>query len=297
MKLTIINKSDWPTPLVRLLSKWVVKREGITWDYAVTVRGCRSNNFGGRGGKRAQRVWLDVKYGSGERRREKEGKDNAEVQRAYRAGILREYRSLLKSGEFSKHEIRDAKDYREHEIAPKLRRLWRFFAGLRRWDEAQKYPHAIEKGIKWPYIIKDHRFKWSRPEEYRNRLELLVMLIAHEAHHATAGHPAIFTTGNRTNVASMEFRCNDAGAKAVAAFRADWPMMRDAIRAAMLDERIKGKAMKMNRERSKGPDVKREKAEAALAVWQRKLKLAALKVRKYRRRVGYYERAAAKAAQ
>ncbi len=90
---------------------------------------------------------------------------------------------------------------------------------------------------RWPMTIRDRRYRWAQEETYRSRVELLVSLMAHEAHHAAAGHPDNFRKNGRVNRASMEFRCNQAGMAAVEAFRAEWPALRKKIKRGLRRER------------------------------------------------------------
>jgi len=63
---------------------------------------------------------------------------------------------------------------------------------------------------KWPLMKKDRRFKWSTRHVLRSRLELLIYIMAHEAHHARGGSPSHFMKSGRLDRASMEYRCNAA---------------------------------------------------------------------------------------
>jgi hypothetical protein len=143
----------------------------------------------------------------------------------------------------------------------------------------------------YPYTKKDHRFKWSVPFEFRSRLETLVYLIAHEAHHSTKGHPREFEKSNgRTDRAAMEFHCNNAGFEAVKALRIEWPTLRTKIYAAMRRERDRLKTSKQHDAiRRSDPTPKLLNARESLVTWRRKAKLAATKIKKYRRKVAYYE--------
>ena len=91
----------------------------------------------------------------------------------------------------------------------------------------------------WPYETKDKRFKWSQKEVYRSRLELLVFLIAHEAHHAGDGHPFKWYGPDRRRLraASMEFRCNRAGLEAIRDFRDEWPRLFGEIKREIRKDR------------------------------------------------------------
>jgi len=148
----------------------------------------------------------------------------------------------------------------------------------------------------WPFRTKDHRFQWSTEEVYRSRLELLVGIMAHEAHHATAGHPRFFRKNGRLDRATMEFRCNRAGQEAVEALRKDWLTLRAQIRGSMRRDRnrhIAAQERAVVRRADSTPKLLH--GQTMLKRWQARLKLAGTKVKRYRRQVVYYEgRAAAK---
>ena len=91
---------------------------------------------------------------------------------------------------------------------------------------------------KWPYETKDKRFKWSQKEVFHSRLELLVFLVAHEAHHGTDdGHPFHNRRNGRERTASMEHRCNRAGLEAVRDFHDEWPRLFGEIKREMRKDR------------------------------------------------------------
>lgn len=93
-------------------------------------------------------------------------------------------------------------------------------------------------GGQWPYETKDTRFKWSQKEIFRSRLELLVFLVAHEAHHGTNdGHPFNNRRNGRVRAASMEYRCNQAGLEAVRDFHDEWPRLFGEIKREMRKDR------------------------------------------------------------
>ena len=198
MRITITNRSRWPTAALEVLCAWVARREKITWPYAFTFRSAGPRtSWNGRG----CRDWQSVKL------------------------FRRE--------------------------APKLG---------------------------WPYTRVDHRFKGAFPEEYGSRLELLVSLIAHEAHHATDGNRGEYRdplTGRVDNVA-MELSCNRAGLDAVDALRREWPRLRGQIVARMRRARRgQGRAV------TPTGAARLEHALRLLTLWQRREKFAANKVKKY----------------
>lgn len=289
MKLTLINKSDWPTPMLKVLAKWVLRQESIDWDYTITVRGCRSNTWGGRGARRFQRIWLDVRYGSGSGWKPVAPKSTVPPkQRRYWRQSLAEELRRLRVAHYPNSNLEKLHAMERDEIPEECHKARMLFKAV---YETYSKPGTPTK-VKWPLTVKDHRFKWSKPEEYHNRMEVLVMLLAHEAHHATQGHPDRFKVGHAINRDAMEYQCNaaGAGAAAVAAMRVEFPAIRDAIRKAMAAERGKVKVAKATAAvRRTDPSPKRDKMQAMLAKWQRKAKLAAGKVRLYSRKVRYYE--------
>lgn len=228
-KLTLTNRSAWPTPALDVLARWIVKRAGIDWDYSILVRDCKTNTWGGRGGRFGQRIWLDRHY-------------------------------------------RRAPGARGGVFCPVGCKLW-------------------------PVAHTDRRFQWAHQQTFRTRMEFLVMLLAHEAYHATGGHPGNFVTGNKINRASMEFRCNRFADEAVAALRVEWPTIRAAIYRAMRRDRERAKSMKRVKADKRGPDHKLALAMAGLERWEKRERAARNRVKALRRKVKYYEgRVAAKRA-
>ncbi len=221
MSIQIINRSQWPTPALKVLAQWVASRAGIEKDrpYELTFRSTdRTDWYHGTGNRYRQAVYLN-----------------------------------------------------------------------RRFQPASG---------SWPMTRTDHRFKWATEELYQSRLELLVGLIAHETHHAMGGHPDHFRKGMRTDKAAMEFRCNRIAQETVAAFRVEWPCLRAKIKRAMRTDRDRRKArIEKLRARRADPRPKLVSARTMYKKWQGKAKLAATKMKKYRRQIQYYEgRAAAKTA-
>ena len=124
-------------------------------------------------------------------------------------------------------------------------------------------------------------------EKFVDRIECLVAVTAHEAYHIAADrHPDHQQkTRRRDDYGSSERITCNMQFKALNAFRAN--------RKALLAEwnvPVK-EAPKVS------PQVQRAKeAEDRLAAWQKKAKLAATKIRKYRARVTYYNRVLERAA-
>ena len=241
-KITIENRSEWPTPALEVICPWIAKEAGITWDYHFLIRDCKSMTWGGRGGKNSQRLWLDRHYN--------------------RVGIV-----------------------------------WSG-PGERRLFKIGKNPKPL-----WPLTNKDHRFKWSDTQTYRTRLELLVFLLAHEACHATSGHPNeykdranpedvhIGIARDRIDRAGMEFHCDAKGYRIMQKFHDEWPRLRPLIYAAMRKIRQKKLAKRAKflaaRQDFSG---KQEHAQELLKKWQSRRKAADTKVKKYLRQLRYYQR-------
>jgi hypothetical protein len=256
LQLAVINRSLWPTELIEILGTWIAERAGIRWSYTVCMKSGR--NWHGLGGTRKQDI--------------------------------------------TSH--RHFRRYPGSELVP-----WR--QTIRQFKKL------------WPWTHKDHRYQWAVEHTLDNRLESLVYLIAHEAYHATGGHPKNFRVLPRgfilpgtnrppqpgielqralerhgyTNNASMEFRCNQFGMETVVAFREVWRTeLKLKVVKAMRKARERRKAEKAkaaNRRQAKSsPNLKLEAARKRLVVWQAKLKRAETAVKKYTRKVRYYERRA-----
>ncbi|MBP7936867.1 MAG: hypothetical protein KA354_19675 [Phycisphaerae bacterium] len=212
MSIRIVNRSQWPTPALRVLARWVAGREGLgkNWEYEFVFKStCRRRSFRGTGGRNGQEVSLSRRY----------------------------------------------------------------------------QPHEG-----WPLLTKDHRFKGAMEEIYRSRLDVLVGLMAHEAHHATDGHPDHFSHGGRIERAAMEFRCNQVAQEAVTAFRVEWLGLRGRIKRAMQAERDRKQARcpRLRAARRYNPDRKSAQSRTALGKPQNQAKLVGVKVREYQRRADYY---------
>ena len=125
MKIRITNRSKWPTPFLRVLARWIAKREGLGCDTPYTF------------------------------------------------------------------VFRSSKNHRG----------WRGLGGAH-YQVITLHRHFQPRKA-WPMTVKDHRFKWSTAEVYNSRLEVLVGLMAHEAHHATGGQPSRFYKNGRIDNAAM----------------------------------------------------------------------------------------------
>lgn len=151
--------------------------------------------------------------------------------------------------------------------------------------------------LKFPYKIEDSRITNGPTYLVNSRLELLVFLLAHEACHANGGKPSEYRNKEtrRVDRQSMEYDCNLFGMETVKALREEWKELRPRIMAAMRRERDQ-------KNRKRDPDARLlknlERARDTLVKWERKLKLASTKVKKYRQKIRYYEgRTAARSGQ
>lgn len=274
-KITLTNRSEWSTAALAVISNWIVERAGITWKYSITVKACKSNTYGGRGGVRSQRIWIDRNY----RRRNNPfvGKVASEIE----TRIANTRKDLADT--FRRGRANDDREYeREEMLQQRLRRL----ADDLRAAPKERRPLVGGRPL-WPLTDKDRRFKWAAVHSYRTRFEALIMLIAHEAYHATGGDPAKFTdrkTG-KTNADLMEFRCNDFAMKTVEAARENWPALRPLIVAAMRRER-----QQINNLRSKKSDAvpKLQRIVKRRLMWERKARRAARAIQKLKKQEKYY---------
>lgn len=135
-----------------------------------------------------------------------------------------------------------------------------------------------------------HYFKYKQENSCRDHvphstIAVLCKVIRHEVEHAGEGHPRHFRKddGSR-DVWLMEMHCNEMAAKWVNSL--DWPgVYREWIGLARAERARTAKP---------APDLRiaklRDKHADALKTWERKLKLAQGKVRKYRQRVTATER-------
>ena len=120
--------------------------------------------------------------------------------------------------------------------------------------------------------------------EAADPLELLVYLLAHELTHAAAYRVA-YHDRERLAFLNHEPRVRASGYRVMLAFRAD----REQLLAAWSVP----PAPRPPRPRQSEADRKAARTSRLLSQWERRLKLATTKVRKYRQRVACLERAAA----
>ncbi len=153
------------------------------------------------------------------------------------------------------------------------RNIWRGRGGY--WMQATTIARRYKPRDGWPHTHREWRFKTvDQQMHFRSRLELLVFLLAHEAHHAV--------DDARGKVAEQD--ANDAGMRAVIALRDSWreywlPALRYEARQAR------------NRQAAAAPSAEKKMlhAQQLLASWQRRQKAAANKVKAYQKKVRYYE--------
>jgi hypothetical protein len=136
------------------------------------------------------------------------------------------------------------------------------------------------------WLHKDHRFKTDDvfPMPY-SPVAVLAFLIRHEVEHANDGHPSKFEKGDRTRRYDMEYICNATASEWVLKLREEWPSIRKEWLAIARKERSKSRKDPADRTRRNY-----EKKVALRDAWERKLKIATTKVRKYRRAVMSAER-------
>lgn len=165
--------------------------------------------------------------------------------------------------------------------------------GGRGWRNRQKTWYDCRFG-KWPGTIRDTRWAHSPTQIINSRLEHLVFILAHEAAHATIGHPNKFFRKERIGHSklrfdeeAMEFACNRFGMETVEALRKEWPArLRAQVYEACRADRRKRKDKS---EQKRDPNLKLQRAQANLDRWLRRQKLVNTKIRRYKKAVIYYE--------
>jgi hypothetical protein len=151
-------------------------------------------------------------------------------------------------------------------------------------------------------VSTDSRMKHATPHSLVGPLEVFVYLIAHEAYHATKGKPGKFLKNGKINAASMEWWCNHWAYQTVEKFREEWPTrLRPKVKAALRKKHNARRAKRRAADRvvaareHRATDQYRLKlAQRHLRDWQRKRKLAATKIKKYREQIRHLDRKAAK---
>lgn len=109
--------------------------------------------------------------------------------------------------------------------------------GTREWQNIRIHRRYNPAGG-WPRRWRDWRFSFAEEEIYYNRIECLVALMAHEAHHATDGHPSKWVDARgRVRRAEMEFECNRRAQQAAVDLRGQWEELKERIVEEMRLER------------------------------------------------------------
>lgn len=159
--------------------------------------------------------------------------------------------------------------------------------------------HCVRR--KRPGHTKDGRMKHSERHELRSSVEWFIYIVAHEAYHATKGHPTEFRKGSRTDVQSMEWWCNHWAYNIVIHYRLNRRKLMAQVKRNLRRTKRARQAKERQQERvqaakdhRKTDDYKLVNAQRLLKQWEAKRKLAATKVKKYRNRIRHLERKAAK---
>lgn len=275
-RIVLTNRSAWPTPAIKVLADWIVPRAGIKWDYQILVRSCNSHSWGGRGSKHGQRIWLDRHY----KRTASPGPTADDLRqrlKVIRGRLAKAIKHLRSEGYYPDWYTTDMEINIRHNIRtiPEEIKI-----------REKTAPSRLKK--LWPINNKDRRFQWSHSQHFRTRMEVLVMLLAHEAYHATHGHPDAHQSNGRTNRDLMEYRCNIFADETIAALRDEWLRLRKKIYTAMRKDRERQKQAKAQRAAKRGPDHKLKLAQGNLGCWEKKLKYAQNKVKTYKKKVKYY---------
>lgn len=142
---------------------------------------------------------------------------------------------------------------------------------------------------KWPHNIVEWRYKDADtiPIVVNSRLELLIFLLAHEAHHANGGNRRNFIRSGRIDRKSMEIECNDHGRIIVEYFRANrkyfFSLLRDVYRKHYYETCVR-------KEPALKAKVKLEKLVVLRDKWTRKEVSVQKKIAKYNKQIRYYEK-------
>lgn len=147
------------------------------------------------------------------------------------------------------------------------------------WGSVFRRTITSFEGATWLY--KDHRYKTDDVFPIpHSPVAVLAFLIRHEMEHANDGHPSKFRNGSRVKAYDMEFVCNATASEWVLRLREEWPAIRKEWLALARKER--------NKQRRDPEERVRRNHERRIALrdmWERKLKIATTKVKKYRRAV------------
>lgn len=149
------------------------------------------------------------------------------------------------------------------------------------WSEAGDLVCSVSRAGTW--------FTGTQQVSQRDRIAMLVDIVAHELAHRLLFVERSMTRKSRrygtVSRGGSEQQANWFEKQVAKAFEAD----REALVAAW----EKPRAVREAKPVLSVQDTRRERAEANMVRWQRKLKFAQNKVAKYRRQVRYYEKAIA----
>lgn len=147
--------------------------------------------------------------------------------------------------------------------------------------------------IRYPTSMAHTQAERAEGREATDEIELLVAVLGHELEHARA-HAVARDWRERVRL-NREDRVRDVEWRVLRAFRSD----RAALVAAWSAEPAAAttalpapQAAAAVKARPTVVERRARRASELLAAWERRLKMAKTKVSKYRRKVGYYERAA-----
>jgi hypothetical protein len=133
--------------------------------------------------------------------------------------------------------------------------------------------------------LKHYKFRDGFQVVTNNRLEVLLLTTAHELAHLDAYRRKNMTRGNGRGHGGSERYIEGRAAQVLEAFR--------AMRAELLSSWLVAPSTPAERPVLSVQQVRATKAISMLDKWQRKAKLAATKVRQYKKQVRYYEKALA----
>jgi len=202
---------------------------------------------------------------------------------------------LINTTDWSDRFLRRMVSWCCKELGLPVRFVKRIKFGNRRSDIFSGYCRHWDRGCQIVVSISDSesRFPWTDNGEttgikgivrtFQDRTECLVNVTAHELRHALAEIHGERTRGNGRRVASSERATEFDAQKVQSAFNLD----RENLLSEWGRDPVKTKpTLSITEKRAAA-------AKAKLAEWQRKAKLAATKVKKYKQKVRYYEKSMA----
>jgi len=136
----------------------------------------------------------------------------------------------------------------------------------------------------FPYIWKDYRYSWAKEYDLRSRVEVFIMVVAHEAYHGV-----LFRTGKSGKRADNEFKCDDFAYNTVLAYRA---AEKDPLKVLHGLRRERQKLLK-EKDRvnyRKTPEYKLEVLQDHLKEWIRSKKTAETWIKTYTRKIKYLQK-------